>query len=303
MITSSDQISFRDMQPADIAAGLELCRASRWNQLRRDWELFLMLSPAGCRVAIKDERLVGTVTTVSYQNRFSQNGFSHKGFSQNGFSWIGMVLVDSAERRQGIGTQLLQEALEVLKKERLVGLDATPAGREVYVKLGFVDESRLSRMETTVSPDISRGEDNFALRMAKSDLQAVCELDQKVFGADRCVLLEWLFTNAPEYAWLIKQNSRVTGYTFGRHGFNFEHLGPVIAEDGKVAEHLVSACLAECAGKKFILDAAHYDGEWMQWLTSIGFQEQRPFVRMFRGENFVPGLREQQFAILGPEFG
>jgi GNAT superfamily N-acetyltransferase len=283
-----DAIQFRMMTTADIPVGLELCRLARWNQLQRDWELFLHLSPKGCRVAVKDGRVVGTVTTVSYQDRFS---------------WIGMVLVDPAERRQGIGTKLLQEALDVLKQQRLVGLDATPAGREVYVKLGFVDESRLSRMEITGSTDIAVGENNPARQMAESDLQAVWELDQSVFGADRRELLEWLVAGAPEYAWIIRRDGKVAGYTFGRHGFNFEHLGPVIAEDGKVAEQLVSACLAECGGKRFILDATHDDAEWRQWLISIGFREQRPFVRMFRGEDFVPDLCEQQFAILGPEFG
>ncbi len=64
MSDESKQISFREMLRADVAAGLGLCRASRWNQLSRDWECFLKLSPRGCRVAVKDDRVVGTVTTV-----------------------------------------------------------------------------------------------------------------------------------------------------------------------------------------------------------------------------------------------
>ena len=43
------QVSIREMRAADIEAGLRLCRASRWNQLSRDWELFLRLSPRGWR--------------------------------------------------------------------------------------------------------------------------------------------------------------------------------------------------------------------------------------------------------------
>src|SRR5215510_4331795 len=103
-------IHFRDMTTADIEAGLALCRASRWNQLDRDWELFLHLSPRGCRVAVKDGQVVGTVTTVRYQDRFC---------------WIGMVLVDPAERRQGIGTRLLRESFSLLKGEQSIRLDAT----------------------------------------------------------------------------------------------------------------------------------------------------------------------------------
>lgn len=288
MSEAFNQLGFRDMWPTDIAAGLELCRASRWNQLQQDWEMFLALSPTGCRVAVKDGRVVGTVTTVSYQDKFS---------------WIGMVLVDPAERRQGLGTKLLQEALNILDWQQSVGLDATPAGREVYLKLGFVDECRLSRMETVVSSGIARGDQNPARRMVERDWQAVCELDQRVFGANRRTLLEWLFDAAPEYAWVIRRDEKLLGFTLGRHGFNFEQLGPIIAEDREVAAQLVSACLAEQTGKTFILDATLHDEEWGQWLESVGFREQRPFIRMFRGEVPVRQESKWQFAILGPEFG
>lgn len=285
---SDDLIQFRHMTAEDIPTGLELCRASRWNQLSRDWDIFLKLSPADCRVAVKNNQVVGTVTTVSYQDRFS---------------WIGMVLVDPAERRQGIGMRLLQEAIDLLKRQKLIGLDATPAGREVYLKLGFTDQSRLRRMETLVSTGFARIESGSARPMTEDDLPEVFKLDREIFGADRSLILQWLFDGAPEYARVLPGEEAVRAFMFGRHGFSFEHIGPVIADDVESARQLVAACLAEQAGKKFILDATCHDTEWMRWLESIGFQEQRSFIRMYRGEGEVPGLPEKQFAILGPEFG
>ena len=288
MSDALNQVSFREMSRADVAAGLGLCRASRWNQLSRDWECFLKLSPRGCRVAVKDDRVIGTVATVSYQDRFS---------------WIGMVLVDPAERRQGIGSQLMREALKVLSGQETIRLDATPDGREVYLKLDFVDEYRLSRMETVVSDRVARDEDNPARLMTKSDLPRVFELDHQVFGADRDMMLKWMFGGSPEYSWLIVHDGEVAGYTFGRRGFNFEHLGPVIAQDRVTAMRLVTACLSNQLGRPFILDASRHDAEWARWLESIGFKEQRPFIRMFCGNNCYPGSPDKQYAILGPEFG
>src|SRR6267142_1280393 len=125
-------IVYRPMKAGDIAAGLSLCGYYGWNQLARDWELFLRMSPEGCCVGADEEgKVVGTVTTLRYQDHFS---------------WIGMVLVDPARQRQGIGGQLLQESLHILRNEKIVKLDATPEGRVVYLKLNFVDEYRLSRM-------------------------------------------------------------------------------------------------------------------------------------------------------------
>jgi len=278
------------MTPADIARGLELCRGSRWNQTAHDWELFLKLSPQGCRAAVKEDRVVGTVTTVNYENRFA---------------WIGMVLVAAEERGQGIGTQLLREAIGVLKDVASIKLDATPAGHPVYQKLGFQDEYPLSRMETVVSGAGLRLADGFASArlMTDADLVAVCELDRAVFGADRRAVLQWMFAGAPEYAWAVIRQNTIVGYTFGRHGFNFAQLGPIVAQDCITAKQLVSACLRHQAGKPFVIDASRHDGEWGQWLETIGFREQRPFIRMFYGANSSPGLPEHQFAILGPEFG
>lgn len=279
-------IHYRTMQPADIGTGLALCRAARWNQLQRDWELFLQLSPNGCRVAVNEERLIGTVSTMRYQDHFS---------------WIGMVLVDVALRRQGIGSQLLGESLAVLRDEETIKLDATPAGREVYLKLGFIDEYGLSRMETVVSGQGLM--ESSARLLTAADWPAILEWDANVFGADRHTILEWLQKGAPEYAWVVEAQGQMTGYCFGRHGHAFEQLGPIIANDLSTAQHLVSACLREQMGSSFILDALHHNPAWLAWLEGIGFTEQRPFIRMYRGSNRYPGLPTKQFAILGPEFG
>jgi hypothetical protein len=80
-------------------------------------------------------------------------------------------------------------------------------------------------------------------------------------------------------------------------------VGPVIAQDRAQAEQLTAACLAAAPERPLVLDSARHSKEWLRWLLSEGFLEQRPFTRMFLGENRHSGLPERQFAILGPEFG
>lgn len=282
------EIVYRKMRPVDIPGGLELCRASGWNQLARDWELFLKLSPLGCRVAVNNGHVVGSVATLRFQHCFS---------------WISMVLVDPAARGQGVGTQLLYEALNLLGDMRTIRLDATPAGHAIYRKLDFQDECWLSRMELIAPSTVLPVQDNVARPMMPADLPDVLKLDREVFGADRQIILEWMFTGAPEYSWIVNRAGQLAGYMFGRHGFVFEHLGPVIAHDHETAQQLVSVCLQVHHKQRFILDASRRAPEWQHWLETLGFTEQRPFIRMNRGENKHPGLPENQFAILGPEFG
>jgi GNAT superfamily N-acetyltransferase len=276
---------YRKMNPDDVIAGLSLCRIAGWNQLARDWEMFLNLNPEGCIVA-EQEKVIGTVTTARYQDHFS---------------WIGMVLVDPAFRRQGIGMQLMHESLHTIRPGETAKLDATPAGREVYLKLGFIEEYNLSRMLLNTIPRSDKP--NEARPLPKNSIPSLAEFDSRIFGAGRKELLEWMFEGAPQYAFVVAGEMEIQGYCLGRNGFNYTQIGPVIARDRNIAEMLVISALSRCPDKPVIIDTPRLDPEWTAWLNSIGFAEQRPLIRMYKGSNDFPGIPESQFAILGPEFG
>ena len=287
-IHSEPVIVYRAMNEDDIQAGMQLCRASGWNQVQRDWKLFLQLSPQGCRVAVHKNQVVGTVATIRYQERFS---------------WLGMVLVDPAVRGLGIGSQLLEEALTILRAEQCVRLDATPFGYPLYRKLGFVEEYQLRRMECAPLQHSSKVDTHNAQPMREAELTEICALDQLLFGADRRALLEWLLAGAPELSWVVRHNEKLVGYAFGRRGFNFIHSGPLVALDEAAAHQLVTAGLRQYRDKPLILDVPQQQVSWLNWLAALGFHEQRPFIRMFRGAHRYRGQAENQFAMLGPEFG
>jgi GNAT superfamily N-acetyltransferase len=294
------------MRADDIPAGLRLCRASGWNQLAADWERFLGSSPAGCRVAVDHGgTVIGSVATL----RFGQS-----------FAWIAMVLVDPAHRRAGIGTRLLEEALHLLHDMPTVRLDATPDGFHVYEPAGFREEYRLQRMEraavlTAVTPS------NASVRlMEATDLDEVFEWDKRVFGADRRALLESFRQQAPTYAQVavgrhvvgrdsvardlrraLPARQPITGYAFGRPGYLFEHIGPIVARDENAASSLVSSCLAAHPNRPFIVDVP-LQRSWVGRLESQQFVLQRPFIRMRRGDQQCADPPADLFAIAGPEF-
>ena len=272
------------MTPADIPAGMRLCRAAGWNQLEDDWRIFL--HSGGGFLAENDDRTVGSVAFVQYGD----------------FAWIAMMLVDPEERRSGIGTELMQAVLSALSDVRCVGLDASLMGEPLYRHFGFVSAYNLVRMKTTI--DIARfaTPSGPARRMTTHDLAAVLSRDREVFGADRSHLLASLLDRAPECAWIVKQDGELRGYTFGRPGRLYYQLGPVVADDPETAGSLVAHCLSQLDGKTFALDAPRLDGAWIAWLESIGFAEDRPFIRMFRQGDTPRGLPGRQYAIAGPEF-
>ncbi len=277
----------RNMTPSDIAGGLRLCRASGWNQLEQDWRVFLEWEPAACLVEERERKVVGTVAGLRYGHCFS---------------WLSMLLVDPSERGVGIGTRLLQGGLNMLA-DNCVRLDATPLGRPIYERSGFVDEYPVTRVSAKVDAAEFAQFQSCVRRIGEQDLEPVFSYDRAVFGADRSRLLIALLQLAPAYAWIAGKPGDVKGYCFGRPGFLYEQLGPVVAQDQEIAANLVSACLKSQAGKTVVLDVPHFHPAWLSWLEGRGFSPARSFMRMRRGENSCPGLPDRMFAIAGPEFG
>jgi GNAT superfamily N-acetyltransferase len=282
-----DGVSLRVMTLDDVPAGLDLCRASGWNQTARDWERFLTASPEGAAVAVRDGRVVGTVATLPYQPDVT---------------WISMVLVDPAERGRGLGTCLLERGLALVAPGMTPRLDATPAGEPVYRPLGFVGEFTLARWRLDEQPRPHRSQDGVRPFDAR-DRDAVLALDAPAFGADRAAQLAWLACGAPEYAWVHERDRRLAGFLFGRHGHHCDQLGPLVAQDQASAAALVSTCLAAHPARAFYLDAPDVRSEWRAWLSGSGFTIERPFRRMRHGSPADAGNPDLVFAIAGPEFG
>src|SRR5438132_2354183 len=121
-------LHIRPMTAADVLLGMRLKEQSGWNQLEMDWHRLLALEPEGCFVAEWNGKPAGTTCTTIFDS----------------VGWISMVLVEASHRGMGIGTALLRHALEYLDQPavRTIRLDATPAGRPIYERHGFVPEYR-----------------------------------------------------------------------------------------------------------------------------------------------------------------
>ena len=197
---------------------------------------------------------------------------------------------------------MLTEALAALADAPCVGLDATPAGEPLYRRFGFVGAYSLVRTKATIDGTRFHDPAGTARPMLQSDLVAVCRRDREIFGADRGRLLAALFLRAPECAWIAADAAGVKGYTFGRPGYRYHQLGPVVAMDAGIARDLVTRCLAPLGGRVFAMDVPLLDGEWLDFVKSAGFVEERRFVRMFLRGHVHPGIPARQYAICGPEF-
>jgi predicted N-acetyltransferase YhbS len=281
----------RVMTDQDVPAGLRLNTLCGWNQTAEDWRLFLQQSPNGCFVAEIDGNVVGTAATINYESRFA---------------WIGMVLVDPESRKMGIGTQLLIKAIEHLDKAGIstMKLDATPLGKPLYARLGFVTEYEIERWILKRLPGW-KPDSMFAGGKGPDprQLRKILQMDREVFGADRSNLLHSLQERAPEFAIAVWENGIPHAYAFGRHGLFADHLGPWMANHRPAAEALFQSFLRQSLRDTLIVDCLKSNSMALELLATNGFSLSRPLTRMVRGQNSHPGRPNSLCAILGPEFG
>jgi GNAT superfamily N-acetyltransferase len=265
--------------------------AAGWNQTAGDWNRFLEASPQGCFVVEENGLVCGTATTICYEERFA---------------WIGMVLVDPEYRKQGIGTQLLKKTIEYLDQKKIptMKLDATPQGRPLYEKLGFVSEYEIERWVLKRSPgsNANVAKANRA-PLTEAQLKNILEIDRDVFGADRGFLLRSLRDEAPEFALSDWADGKPLGYAFGRRGSFSDHLGPWMATSSAAAERLLDEFLAQSSRENILVDRLTANAMTAELLRARGFAFARNLSRMYRGPNTYPGNPASLCAITGPEFG
>lgn len=291
----ADDMEIRLLAPDDLESAHALSSTIGWNQRLDDWRMLTSLAPGGSFAAVDTGRIVGTAIGIDY----------------TAFGWVAMMLVDPAYRGRGLGARLLEAALTALPPGLPVRLDATPLGRPLYERYGFVPETTLTRhlraggqtwTRSGSDPDPGRASPVPALgQTSVSGGAAPWAGPGLTPNHPRQRLLQWMHANAPEYAFALGDGPQ---YCLGRHGRLFDQLGPVVADTADAAAALAGAALSNTRGA-VIVDAYDSHEPFTAWLRSAGFEPQRPLYRMCRGASLPPAHANGpiEFAIVGPEFG
>lgn len=283
-------IEIEPIGEADVSAASALVAEAHWNQTACDWRVFFEHGRA-LGVRAPSGELVATAAVLPHGDEFG---------------WVSMVLVTEGWRRRGLATRLLGGCIDLLRGSGLVpALDATPAGREVYRRLGFIDDFAITRMQRDARPSQSRSARAPSVcsvrPMMRADVARIADLDHAAFGATRTWLLSNLIARVPEVAHLAERDGGVEGFVLGRDGRMATYVGPIVARDGETALALLDAALAACSGRVYI-DVLDAHSGVHAWLEHNGFTVQRPYTRMFLGRAGFGDARSM-VAIAGPEFG
>jgi GNAT superfamily N-acetyltransferase len=278
-----------DLSVVDAPRGYMLSTEIGWNQTEADWSYMLANGP-GIGLTDGQGKLVASAIALPYGQ----------------FGWVCMVLVAPDWRRLGLATDLMNGVIELLQADGIVpGLDATPAGREVYRRIGFVDVYGLARLvaeHATLGAAPPAGTEIRSL--TEADMDAVAAFDAPIFSDDRAALLHHLQTREPARATGAWKDGELTGFVLARDGRTWTQIGPVVAEDSDTAMALVAAAANAGSGPgALLIDAMDFHAGYLDWLKAGGFEFQRPYIRMLHGSDQPLDRKELVFSPAGPELG
>ncbi|MGQ0601903.1 MAG: GNAT family N-acetyltransferase [Anaerolineales bacterium] len=286
----TDSVRIHALTEADLSGALALTRYAGWNQVEADWRHTLNAG-RGWGLSTAAGLLIATAAVLPYPPTFG---------------WISLVLVHPEHRRRGHASRLMQVAIDDLRARQLTPmLDATPAGRAVYVTLGFRDcwgITRLAAKAGMIGTDEVSASAITIRAITADDWSHLAKRDAAAFGAVREPLLREFARRRPEVALVARAGQEISGFLFGREGHTATQLGPLVAHSHEAACALLWAALQQVAGPVY-LDLADHNQRLLNWLIERGFVIQRPFTRMALGTNSTAGEHAALVLMAGPEFG
>lgn len=255
------ELAVRPLTASDVPAVSRLAYAAGWNQTAGDIEMLLRLAPEGCFGIDCEDRLAATATLLP---------------REGGLAWLGMVLTDAACRRRGFARWLVEHLLGLVEARGIatVKLDATDAGRPLYLSCGFRDEEPVERWKGEL----------VQLRPASGEVPAG----------------EWLLR---EVAARSEVFAAPNAYALVRPGARARYLGPFVAETPDAARELLRGAFAPGRGELYFCDILPANRAAVDLLKELGFEPVRSLVRMAYGRDWADPRPGRIYGIAGFELG
>lgn len=212
---------------AGLDLALDWAAREGWNPGHGDGDSFFAADPSGFFLGRRGDAPVASISAVKYGADF---GF------------VGLYIVDPAQRGQGLGLRLWDAALATLRG-RCIGLDGVVAQQDNYRKSGFVLAHRNVRYAGAAGGARGAGDPQPLVALDGLRFADIAAYDRAHFPADRPVFLEaWLHHAEHALGW--REDGRLRGMGCVRACRDGYKIGPLHADGAEIAEALLDALLA-----------------------------------------------------------
>lgn len=284
-------MNLQPLHTEDIPSLIELSASLGWDYSRPDLHTILT---SGIAYGHKTPtgKLISSAAIFPYGSKLAS---------------LGMVMVDPAHRRLGLGQAATQKVMDSLPDTNTpIALVATEQGVPLYEKMGyrtvstlhkFIAETYRPRPESTKFP-------NYHLhQLSKSHLDEILHLDRTALGADRTKFLQARLQQANAGVILRRQtDNTAVGYALSIPGTVVTILGPVVAPDTDLAFALIDH-LARQTNGALRIDIPSEQTALIEKLPLYGFTLQAtPPVMLFNATH-LPQRNATLYGIAAQAFG
>ncbi len=264
----------RRLEEGDIDAAIALTDLEAWGYTREDFRRLLALSPNGCFAAERDGRVVGVLTTTTY----------------DGLAFLGAVIVAPELRGKGVGKELMEATLAHLQATgvRTVRLNAYLNAIPFYERLGFHREYEVIRWHGAAS---AKEKVRPVRPIRASDLAGLARMDARYFGANRQALLARLASEFPRTFLVAERGGRPIGFIVGSPDGEACEIGPWVVEPAatEVAQDLFRALVQAAASSEVALSGPSPNRGLLDFVRAAGFKEVFRALRMWWGADALSG--------------
>lgn len=266
---ADDGVSLRTMTASDLVAAHALSSELRWPHRAADWEQ--AFRHAEGLVAQRDGQTIATALRWRWGERHAT---------------IGLVIVAPANQGRRIGHRLMSALLDGLQ-DHTVLLHATPEGRGLYERLGFVRSGEVRQHQGIAlpAPLVALHEGRRLRPAGVNDLPALKALDAAARGMPREALIEALFADA-EASVVLDEQGQARGFAMLRRFGRGHAIGPVVAPDADGAKALIAHLSGLNAGRFTRIDI-DFERGLAEWIESLGLLRVDAPTTMQRGPALV----------------
>lgn len=207
-----------------------------WNPGLYDAESFFATDPRGFFLGFLDNEPVASISAISYPG---------------GFGFLGFYIVKPEYRGRGYGWAIWQEAMRYLRGHT-IGLDGVVAQQENYKKSGFVHAYANIRHEGVGGEPVKPSK--HIVPLSNVSFSEILAYDRQVFPANRATFLKLWIKQPKSLALGYLKDGKLRGYGMVRPCRVGYKVGPLFADNEKIADELFQQFRAFVGNNKIYLD-------------------------------------------------
>lgn len=278
------QMIISRMKRKEIDFAIDWAAKEGWNPGLHDAECFYLADPDGFFVGKVDNQIIAIGSAVAYDENFA---------------FCGLYIVKEEYRGLNYGMDLTLARLKYLGS-RMTGIDGVLNMVDKYSQIGYRTAYQNARYHLLKTTDYSINPK--VIELNQLDSQMIADYDRQYFPAPRNnFLLAWI-SQSDAIALGFIENGKLLGYGVLRKCIEGAKIGPLFAENEKIAHYLLQALVTKSDVTNIYIDMPEPNSAIKQFITEYSLKQVFATARMYR--NGKPELElDKIFGITTFELG